>query len=54
MKIRLKCRVCDDEAEFASTEKAVASDWTEPAALGAVHDGYSEHRAYCPGHSLDR
>lgn len=54
MKIRFECRVCGECADFDSTEKAICSEWTEPAAIGAVHDDLSKHRAYCPSHSLDR
>lgn len=52
MKYELRCRVCGICKMFDSVEKANDSDWTEVSALGAIDDGVSTHRAYCPPHSL--
>jgi hypothetical protein len=51
MNYRLTCRVCEKSEEFAGVDEANDSDWTEISSLGAIGDGVSKHRAYCPGHS---
>jgi hypothetical protein len=50
----LDCRLCDDNREqFDSIDAVNDSDWTEVSPMGAVSNGVSVHKAYCPGHSLE-